>query len=132
MHRRMVEFPPSGLSFKTAFISFYYSGYKSAKAVALPSQFQGGRRFLCFFALSWDVKGKVKHSYFDFPTPSNCPDDRFFVLDPLQSHVLQWGHSSRLAYPHGMQCNLALLHHLFWWSSMVEDTQEFVVACPLL
>ena len=82
-------------------------------------------------AVTWDIVDKVKRSKADQPIPSACPDNRLYVPVSLRSQVLQWGHSSRLACHPGVRRTLALLKQRFWWTSIEEDTKEFIAACQI-
>ena len=81
--------------------------------------------------ITLDIEAKVKQGQADHPAPSACPENRLFDPANLDSQVLQWGHSSRLACHPGVRRTLALLRQRFWWGSMEEDTNEFVAACQI-
>ena len=118
----------------------YRPGSRNTKPDALSRQFQPDGPLsqpgsilppTCVIgAVTWEIEDKVKRSLTDHPAPSACPNDRLFVSASLRSQVLQWGHSSRLACHPGVRRTLALLRQRFWWPSMVEDTKEFIAACP--
>lgn len=63
--------------------------------------------------------------------PGGAPLNTVFVLDSVQSEVLQWSHASQLACQPGLHCTLYLLRQHFWWTSMVQDSQAFIAACVI-
>lgn len=50
--------------------------------------------------------------------PGGAPLNTVFVLDSVQSEVLQWSHASQLACQPGLHRTLHLLRQHFWWPSM--------------
>ena len=117
----------------------YRPGSKNIKPDALSRQFQPESSPshpesiiapTCVIGLvTWEVEDKVKRSHAEHPAPSACPDNLLFVPATLRTQVLQWGHNSRLACHSGVRRSLALIRQRFWWSSMEEDTKEFIAAC---
>ncbi|KAF7649550.1 hypothetical protein LDENG_00139470 [Lucifuga dentata] len=81
--------------------------------------------------ISWEVEEKVKSALEDQPGLSTCPSDRLFVPSLLRPEVLQWAHASRLSCHPGIQRTISVLRRRFWWSTLEEDTREFVNACPV-
>lgn len=51
------------------------------------------------------------------PDLGTGPSNQLFVLEEVQSQVLQWGHSSRLTCHPRAQQTLQFLHQHFWWPS---------------
>lgn len=100
---------PGGSCSSPASTSHYPT--KNIKPDALSRQFQSESSpahpedlptcFVC--AITWSIENKVKQSH--FPAPSTCPTNHLFVPAHLQSQVLQWDHSSRLA------CHPGILFH---------------------
>lgn len=82
-------------------------------------------------SLTWEVEERVKAALEDQPDPSSCPPDCLFVPQTLRSDVLQWAHSSRLTCHPGIQRTREVLQQRFWWSTLEEDTQGFINACPV-
>uniref|UniRef100_A0A8C5C6Y7 Gypsy retrotransposon integrase-like protein 1 n=1 Tax=Gadus morhua TaxID=8049 RepID=A0A8C5C6Y7_GADMO len=119
----------------------YRPGTRNVKPDSLSRQFQSDNsptqheRILptkvVIGAVTWDIVDKVKRSQAGQPIPSACPDNRLYVPVSLRSQVLQWGHSSRLACHPGVRRTLALLKQRFWWTSIEEDTKEFIAACQI-
>ncbi|KAL0188143.1 hypothetical protein M9458_015242, partial [Cirrhinus mrigala] len=63
--------------------------------------------------------------------PARCLEGLMFVTRLVQTSVLQWGHSSKLACHPGAAHTISLIKQWFWWLSMVRDAREFVLACPV-
>ena len=76
-----------------------------------------------------EVESRVKNTLYQQPGPSQTPEGKLFVPEAERSHVLEWGHSSRLACHPGAARTLALVQQRFWWPTMREDTRQFVNAC---
>lgn len=81
--------------------------------------------------LTWEVEEKVKAALETEPGPSACPPDRLFVPQSLRSEVLQWAHGSRLTCHPGASRTKEVLQQRFWWSTLSEDTADFVKACVI-
>lgn len=64
-------------------------------------------------------------------TPTKCPSNLIYVPESVRTKVLQWGHSSELACHPGADRTIGLIKQRFWWPSIVRDTREFVLACPV-
>lgn len=81
-------------------------------------------------AVTWELEHKVKHSHDENYAPSAFHFDHMFIHATLRPQVLQWGHSSCLAFHPGVICTAVLLQQHFWWSSM-EDIKGFTTACQI-
>ncbi|KAF7653476.1 hypothetical protein LDENG_00082220 [Lucifuga dentata] len=81
--------------------------------------------------ISWEIEEKVKSALEDQPGPSTCPPDQLFIPEPLRPEALQWAHASRLSCHPGNQRTISVLRRRFWWTTLEEDTREFVNACPV-
>ncbi len=81
-------------------------------------------------SLTWEIEERVRAAIEGQPGPSACPTNRLFLPAALRSDVLQWAHASKLSCHPGIQRTRDVLQHRFWWSTLEEDTREFVNACP--
>ncbi len=82
-------------------------------------------------AVIWEVESRVREALDGVTTPVRCPEGLLFVPESVQTSILQWGHSSRLACHPGVARTLALIKQRFWWPSVARDAREFVLACPV-
>lgn len=71
---------------------------------------------------------EAQRSAFD---PGGAPTKTPIVLEAIFSEVLQWGHSSRLAWHPSLTQMLHLIRQWFWWPSLIWDTRTFITACPI-
>lgn len=78
--------------------------------------------------LFWEIEEKVRSVTRGQAGPSACPPDCLYA--ELRSDVLQWAHCSRLTCHPGPQQTRQVLLQRFWCSTLEEDMQDFVRACP--
>lgn len=77
----------------------------------------------------WELENTVRQAQAQEPDPGGGPTNRLFVPKAVRSHVLQWGHVSRLTCHPGTTRTLEFLQSWFWWPTIKEDTKTFVSAC---
>lgn len=65
------------------------------------------------------------------PDPGSGPTSLFFVPSAVCGKVLHWAHMARFACHPGKNRTIQFLQQLFWWPSLIKDTQEYVAACPV-
>lgn len=81
-------------------------------------------------SLTWEIEERVRNSTEGEAGPSACPPDRLYVPAALRSDVLQWAHASKFSCHPGIQRTRDVVQQRFWWSTLEEDTREYVNACP--
>lgn len=81
--------------------------------------------------LTWEVEERVKSALEDNPGPSSCPANLLYVPQHLRPDVLQLIHGSKLTCHPGIQRTKEILQQRLWWSTLEEDTRDFVNACSV-
>uniref|UniRef100_A0A8D3E3V3 Gypsy retrotransposon integrase-like protein 1 n=1 Tax=Scophthalmus maximus TaxID=52904 RepID=A0A8D3E3V3_SCOMX len=120
----------------------YQPGSRNTKPDALSRQFQEEEStptepesilpVPCRLAvLTWGIEEQVRLATEGQPGPSACPPNRLYVPPSLRSDVIQWAHASKLTCHPGIQRTCDVILQRFWWSTLQEDTKEFVNACPI-
>ncbi|KAL0173462.1 hypothetical protein M9458_029430 [Cirrhinus mrigala] len=79
----------------------------------------------------WDIMTEIAEAQTQDPTPADCPEHLTYVPLILRPRVLAEVHSVSSSGHPGIEATLHLISNRFWWSTLRQDTINFIRNCTI-
>ncbi|KAI2659483.1 Transposon Tf2-9 polyprotein [Labeo rohita] len=122
------------------FIVTYRPGSKNTKADALSRQTYTIScpdqtetiipTSLLLAPVHWDIVTEIEHANQEHVPPTECPQGKLFVPEPLRNRLLTQVHETPSSGHPGIDATIHLLRNRFWWPTLVKETIRFINNCP--
>ncbi|KAL0186709.1 hypothetical protein M9458_018379, partial [Cirrhinus mrigala] len=122
------------------FIVTYRPGSKNTKADALSRQTDTIScpdqtetiipTSLLLAPVHWDIVTEIEHANQEHVPPTECPQGKLFVPEPLRNRLLTQVHETPSSGHPGIDATIHLLRNRFWWPTLVKETIRFINSCP--
>ncbi|KAL0161744.1 hypothetical protein M9458_045469, partial [Cirrhinus mrigala] len=122
------------------FIVTYRPGSKNTKADALSRQTDTIScpdqtetiipTSLLLAPVHWDIVTEIEHANQEHVPPTECPQGKLFVPEPLRNRLLTQVHETPSSGHPGIDATIHLLRNRFWWPTLVKETIRFINNCP--